>query len=340
MRSIILFSLLLTLVAFSGCISTPEESSKGEKSMKIIDMAGREIIIPSKVERVVVLNSETMSLMKALKVEAKVVGASAWAFKNPLIPKIYKMDEIQNVGTASKPNVEAIISLKPDLVITYYCGKSEQYAYETPAEDVKKLEEAGIPVIGICVAVTRKADIEEYDQHIRLIGKIFGKENEAEKLVSYLGELRSNLSKMLEKVDRKVKVVYSWSEQNRISGNSTITHTIIELAGGINIGRNISQPYATVNPEFIVESDPDVWIIWRSAKYGPDDIIGNPAYSKIKAVKERRVYKEPEILFSSWEPIIAHLSIYWHAKKYYPDLPFDFEEIQKDVFKKFYGVIT
>ncbi len=337
MRSIILFSLLLALVAFSGCISTPKEFSKEEKNRTIIDMAGREVIIPSKVERVVVLNSETMSLMKALKVETKVVGASAWAFQNPLIPKIYRMDEIQNVGTGSKPNVEAIISLKPDLVITYYC--SGQYGYETRSEDVKKLEEAGIPVIGICIAVIRGADIEEYNQHIRLIGKIFGKEDEAEKLVSYLGELRSNLSKMLEKVDRKVKVVYSWSEQNRIAGNSTITHTIIELAGGINIGRNISEPYSTVNPEFIVESDPDVWIIWRAAKYGPEDIIGNPAYSKIKAVKEKRVYKESTILFSSWEPIIAHLFIYWHAKKYYPDLPFDFEEIQKDVFKKFYGVI-
>lgn len=327
--------LLLIATAISNCLSV-----QVVKERKILDMAGREISIPYEVEKVVVLNSETMSLMRALGVNAKILGATHHAFENPIIPKIYNMSEIIDVGPGGKPNVEAIISLKPDLVFAYYCGEKTRHGYEIPVEDLKRLESAGLPVVGICIAVTRPADVEEYNKHIRLIGEIFGREKEAEELISHLKEIRERLYYLINTIpeEKRVKVVYSYSEQNRIAGNSTITHTIIEIAGGINIGKNISQPYATVNPEFIVESNPDVWIIWRSARYGENEILSSHVFSKVEAVKGGRVYKEPRVFFSTWEPIIAHMLIFWHAKNYYPELPIDYEAIADQIFEKYYGL--
>jgi iron complex transport system substrate-binding protein len=311
-----------------------------EKERKIVDMAGREISIPLEVKRVVVLSSEAMSLMRALKVDVGIAGATHYAFENPLITKIYDMHNVTNVGPGSKPNVEAIISLNPDLVIAYYCGESTRYGYEIPVEDVKKLESAGIPVVGICMAVTKAADFEDYNRQIRMIGEIFGKEREAEELIQHLEDIRNEISRLVGEIpfEKRVRVVYTWSEQNRIAGNSTITHAIIEMAGGINIGRNISRPYATVNQEFIVDSNPDVWIIWRNARYGKDDLLSNLAFSNVEAVKKGRIYKELEILFSSWEPIIAHMLVLWHAKTYYPDLQVDYEGFANELFEIYYGI--
>ena len=335
MKRMSVFLLLLFVLPYCSCVSFHEE-----KERKIVDMAGREISIPLKVNRVVVLNSEAMSLMKALKVDAEIVGATDYAFLNPVIPKLYDMNKIPNLGPGNRPNIEAIISLKPDLVIAYYCGESTRYGYEIPVEDLKRLESAGIPVVGICIAVTKAADFEDYNRQIRLMGDTFGKEREAEELIYHLEEIREEISRLIGEIpiEKRVKVVYTWSEQNRIAGNSTITHAIIEMAGGINIGRHISQPYATVSHEFIVDSNPDVWIILRTARYGKDDLLSNPAFSNVEAVKEGRIYKEPEILFSSWEPIIAHLLILWHTKTYYPDLPVDYEGIANELFELYYGI--
>ncbi len=333
MKKIALILLIATLLC--GCTKL-----QMAKERKIVDMAGREISIPLEVNRVVVLCSEAMSLMRALKVDVEIAGATHYAFQNPLITEIYDMGNVTNVGPGSRPNVESIISLSPDLVIAYYCGESTRYGYEIPVEDLKRLESAGIPVVGICVAVTKAADFEDYNRQIRLIGELFGKEREAEELIYHLEEIREEISRSIGEIpfEKRVKVVYTWSEQNRIAGNSTITHAIIEMAGGINIGRHISQPYATVSHEFIVDSNPDVWVIWRSARYGKDDLLSNPAFSSIEAVKKGRIYKEPEILFSSWEPIIAHLMILWHAKNYYPDMPVDYEGIANELFELYYGI--
>ena len=61
--------------------------------------------------------------------------------------------------------------------------------------------------------------------------------------------------------------------------------------------------------------------IWGNAGYGAQDIIDNPQWRFIKAVREKRVYKLPE--WTTWSPRLALVAL-WMAQKAYPE---DFEDI-------------
>lgn len=325
--------LALVLICCYFAVQTPLASKK----VKVVtDMAGRQIEIGN-LDRIVCLNSECLELLYLLGESKKVVGAGTWARQDPLLPKLYNFSEIPDVGTASRPNVEAIVALKPDLVITYYTGKT-QYGYETPKEVVEKLESAGIPVFGMVLAVTKPADWEQYYEMVESFGRLLGKEDKAKDINGYLKRVLSDFRENVSRVKaERVKVLYTWSEINAIAGNSSMVSATIELAGGINVGREIEQPYPRVNPEFIVDKNPDVWIIWhsKSRKYNVSDILNDPRFSSVNAVKNKRVFEEPEF-GSNWHPVRAHLYLLWHGKVYY-GIP-DFDLKAREISMRFYGV--
>lgn len=320
--------LLLIPLFLALCVQHEAESPKVKT---VTDMAGRTLNVSS-VERIVSLNSEALEITYLLGEGKKVVGAGTWSRQDVLLPKLYNFSEIEDVGTASRPNVERIIALKPDIVFTYYCGRG--HGYETPKEIVEKLESAGIPVFGICIAVIRQAEWAQYYEMIEMIGNVLGKEREAKDLSGYLRKLKDEFEANASKVEKK-RVVYTWSEPNRIAGNSTITHVTIELAGGLNIGGELAEPYATVSPEFIVEKNPEIWLIWHLAKYNASDIIKDPRFRDVDAVKNGRVYKEPDF-GSNWNPVRAHLYLLWHGKIFH-GIP-DFDLKAEEICRKFYGV--
>jgi len=113
----------------------------------------------------------------------KVVGVGSWSKIDPILSKVFNFSRVVDVGTASKPNVEAIISLKPDLVITYYSGGTKTYGYDTPKEIVEKIESAGIPVFGINIAVTKPADWGQYYEMVEKFGKLLKKEERAKEII-------------------------------------------------------------------------------------------------------------------------------------------------------------
>lgn len=299
-------------------------------------MAGREIVIKKgRLERVVTLNAEGFEMLYIFGEADKVVGVGTWVKWDVILSKIFDFSNLPDVGTASRPNVEAIIALQPDLVITYYCGPETQYGYETPTEIVEKLESVGIPVFGICIAVIRPADWEQYYEMIEKFGRLLGKEERARDIIAYLRTVLEEFREKVSRVERRVRVVYSWNEVNRIAGNLTITHVFIELAGGENIGKDIREPYPTVSPEFIVERNPEVWIIWRVARYDVSDVLNDERFRDVDAVKNGRVYKEPN-LGSTWHPVRAHLYLLWHGKVYH-GIP-DFDRRANEICEYFYGI--
>lgn len=327
MKKVLILS-VLAFVFLSYCVQQVQE-----KKTKITDMAGREISI-EKLERIVALNSESLEMLYLLGESGKVVGVGSWSKQDPILSKVFNFSGVFDVGTASRPNVEAIISLNPDLVITYYCGGT-QYGYETPKEIVEKLESAGIPVFGICIAVVKPADWGQYYEMIEKLGKLLKEEERAKKIEMKLRSIFDEFQKNVSRVERKVRVVYSWNEMNRIAGNSTIMNVLIEIARGENIGKDVPEPYATVNPEFIVERNPEIWIIWKAAKYNSSDVLKDQRFKDVNAIKNGKVFKEPD-LGSNWHPVRAHLYLLWHGKIYY-GIP-DFDLKAKEICKYFYGI--
>ncbi|MCS7280001.1 MAG: ABC transporter substrate-binding protein, partial [Thermodesulfobacteriaceae bacterium] len=122
-----------------------------------------------------------------------------------------------------------------------------------------------------------------------------------------------------------------------VAGNYWGEQDIRRLAGGIPTPDDIKQFFSILPLEKIISLNPDVILISHLATYSEEDILNNPQWKNISAVKHKRVYKNPYQIGGIYTPRVV-LLLAWTAKKIYPELNIDWVNISDDFFKKFYGI--
>lgn len=298
----------------------------------VVDTEGRKVKIPYKVKRVIVLTGTSIETIYIIGSLNKVVGLSKNIADSPFISKLIKdLKKIPVVAQDLKNvDVEKIAALKPDLLI----GIGPEHPFGMSSELVKKIESLGIPVV-----LLNLDSLRENYYSIELIGKIFNKEDEAKELINYMKKVEKEITTKVSKIPyhKRVKVLMLSQKPNMVLGGYWGKEDIIVLAGGINVASEIKNFVAEVPLEKIVKWNPEIITIVGSAPYEPEDIINNPQWRNIKAVKEGKVYKYPLQITGLFTPRVT-LLLAWHASKFYPELNIDWQRYADEFFKKFYGV--
>jgi iron complex transport system substrate-binding protein len=294
-----------------------------------------EVSVPAK--RLVVLNSDAAEVICALGAGDMIVGIGQHVAENGMA-ELFGLEKCATVGSPSAPSMERIIELQPDLVISYEMWLTED-AFEA------KLTPMGIQVARIpCYKMDTLAD------DIRLLGKITGKEKEAE---AYIANFQKHLDEIVKRLkDRKDKVrVYAegYGDYNAVSKGSG-GEGMIRRAYVDNITSEQPVAYPTVSPEWVVDMNPDVIIKASSSSriktgYGTSDmkaiseyregIMKRPAWDHINAVKNNRVFVlSNEIWVGPRSPI----GILYIAKWCYPEIfrDLDPEKIHREWLMKWH----
>ena len=318
----------------------------------IVDQLGRSVEIPQKPQRVVCLMHHALDITLELQAGDRLVGVlKDWEkLLFPAIKDIYPpLAKLPTPGTLTEVNMEELLKLNPDLVIvTHYF----------PADAMKKIEKAGIPVVAISLYV---ADFEQASrlnpklknpdkaytvgmkQGVTLLGEIYGKEEMAKKLNDFVQTKRYLVGDKLSKIDDSKKITcYMANPDLQTYGSGKYVGVIMDKAGGINVARDISG-YKAVNMEQIIAWNPQVIFIQdRYAQKVYPEITKSPLWAGISAVKNKKVYITPEYVKPWGHPCPESMALgeLWMAKKLYPNL---FKEIDmnKEVqgfYRTFYGV--
>lgn len=274
MRFFVIFIILTILLL--GCSEKPEIEEN--RAFKIVDMSGREVEFIESPKKAVFLAGE--SWIYALGIKEKVVAVSDNAKLNPIILKIDpKISEFQTVGDMNRINEEAIISLNPDVIVVW----DEPPGYK---ENAKKLERLGIPIVRI-------GYINEYPEDIckqaKLLGKIFNAEKRAEEICNSIEKRWKEISS---KREERVEVIYSFTSPTYIACYNNYALFIEAVGGKIVHPKECNSTWIHVSKEWIVEENPQIWIISYFAKYDENAILRDPAFSDVEAVKRNAVYKE------------------------------------------------
>jgi len=323
MKKIILF-LLILIILLAGCVE------QKEAKLKIVDQAGREVEIPAKVERIVSLWPEATRVLFALGVEDKIVGLDSYSKTCPILTRAFP--EIKNITDVGSPlrgtlSVEKLAQLKPDII----------FMRTDDPELADKLQESlGVPVV--CVRMHPPPERKVSFDMITIIGKCVGKEKRAEEIKNYLerklSEITSVTSKILDSERPKVYQAFAFDLLKTIG-----YFDVIELAGGKNIAESGSkEAWYTVSFEDLLRWNPDIIILHGFGRFMPEDVLNDPNWQQIKAVKEGKVYRLT-LGWAGWDPAGFVINVMQNAKVFHPDkFNFSVEKEANEIFKFVYGV--
>lgn len=350
MRKKIKIMAVILLMLFSvfylvGCGQKQEKAadSLGKQSQKTVrDQNGREIVVPDKVDRVIMtalplpsvysLTGEPVDKIVGMHPGAK--GAIANSIMGKMHPELLKVDTSFVEGTDL--NIEQLLKLKPDLV--FYWGSYQNQH--------KQLEKAGIPAIGVKTQGAGDA-LYTLETWLEIMGKVFGRDTEIKEVVTYgqdvLKEIEAKTEDMPAEERVKSVVLFRHSDKEiTVPGAGHYGQFWIEATGGYNVANKINVT-DNVNMEEIYKWNPDIIFITTFTETMPEDLYANRIkgqdWSKVAAVKNKRVYKIPVGVYRWYPPSgDAPLMLKWMAQHQYPEIfTYDMKKEVKDYYQRFYN---
>lgn len=292
----ILVASLLILTLFAGCAST------AASSMKITDIQGNALDIPANPQRIISLSPSTTELIFALGAQDKLVGVDKYS----TYPEAAKSKT--QVGDYSTPDIEKIISLKPDLVLA---GEKLQTA------TISKLKELGIATMAV-----EARHYEDIPKTFELVGIATGKNAEAKALIDKLKAKEDEIkSKVAGQKTPTVYFVLSFGAGmgNWTSGPGSFVNSMITIAGGDCVTNHVdpNAPWMDYNLEKLVSQNPEIILLDQFAGE-PDKLKQEEGYKSLDAVKNGKVYVTNNELAWPGPRIIDGLDTL--AKILHPDL--------------------
>ena len=303
------------------------------------------VTIPMPVESIVVLNLACAESVRGIKARDMVVGVGSSLVEGSNRDFFPEMIDLPTVGKWSEPDIEAIISLNPDIVIA-------DLRTPDPEKLEDKLEGTGITVVRMGFTYPDYSSSE-----IMALGYILDRKDDARELNSFAGKYSDLIEERLSSIaeserPRVYPIYYTSADLWKTGSNGSIVDMLCGLAGGENIAHDLTGGtggmYPTVDPEWVVGENPQIIFTWSSpGGYSPANdtamrelwtkIVQAPGLSRVDAAKDERVHLMTTEITSRprWFVGLSYLAKWFYPEKF-PDL--DPEAIHKEYLERFQGL--
>jgi iron complex transport system substrate-binding protein len=226
------------------------------------------------VKRIVSLAPSVTEILFALGVGDRVVGVSTYCDYPPPAAKI------DRIGTFLSPNVELILSKRPDLVIGVPSPGNRK--------SVEMLED-----MGFLVVIVEPERVKAILSAIRTIAAAVGVADGGAQLVGSIERRIQSVTARLQGVSRP-KVLMVVGRRPLIAvGRGTYQDDLIELAHGTNVAAQTGERWPNLGIEFVLEQAPDVII---DAGMGSEEVDRETgaafwqSFPSLPAVRDNRIY--------------------------------------------------
>jgi iron complex transport system substrate-binding protein len=261
-----------------------------EKEMTVVDSADRIVTVKKPIERIVVTILQTLELMRTVKLEPdRVVGVESRVQSPGYKIFLSEYQDKPTVGSVWRPDVEAILSLHPDVVFLH--ASSGMMGGLEAVHDV--LESAGITVFRAHGGVWEGDPGEEAIK----FGYIFDKQDEAEQFIDWYRAIMNSIKETVEEIPEEDKPkVYFESGKWKATDESRAQ---VGRAGG----KNIFGDGGTIEVEAVMDRNPDIIDIRESSggydmdagdtaklQETRDELMSRPELQNVNAVEDKRVY--------------------------------------------------
>lgn len=274
---------------------------------KVTDMAGREVVLPARIERVVtlgslpVLNSFVFTMGEARTIVNGLADFAQphWKYQNVFAPQLAGQPTMQLPNR--EPQVEAILQAQPDVVLTLH------------REAVDRLAALGLRVIYLSWR-----EPEDVKACMTLMGQVFGKPDVAMAYQRWfegtLATIRAGLEGLTD--SQRPRVLYL--QPDTLTQPRLIAEWWIPAAGGISVtndGRRTES--RSFSLEQVLAWDPDVMIL--TTPQAVRLVRSERAFAGLRAVRSGRLHVAP-VGAHTWSNRTAEqpLTLMWAARTFHP----------------------
>lgn len=176
---------------------------------------------------------------------------------------------LPQVGGGIDPNVEAIVALRPDVVLLARSSRVTQ-----------RLEALGIKVLTL--EPKSHADMKRvFDQLGQLLGT-----DDAQRVWRAVDASVSAAAQSLPASVKRARVYFEVNSAPYAAGESSFIGETLTRLGARNIVPAALGPFPQLNPEYVVRADPDVIMVSERSAQGLEQ---RPGWAGIRAVREGRI---------------------------------------------------
>ena len=353
----------MLIAACGGPSETKKDTAQNNKPIEITDVTGRTVTLKKPAERVVLqwsgaggpfftisalMGKDTPKVIAGMDTSLQDYRADMWKHFTTEMPELAKIPVVGTVGDKTF-NAEQVVALNPDVIFIPVDLKDQ---YESDAK--AKMDAAGIQTIYIDYHAEK---LESHQKSIEAIGKALGKEERAAEINKFYTERVTRVLDRVSKINKPKPTVYLEVGMNGPEefGNSFSSNyswgALATMAGADVITKDVIKKTSPINPEFILEKNPDIIMIMGS--YWPKKptsmrlgfeateassqellkafTIERQGWSELKAVENKQVYSAhhglPREVFDA--AVFEYL-----AKTFYPE---EFADVDPEAtLKEFY----
>jgi iron complex transport system substrate-binding protein len=176
---------------------------------------------------------------------------------------------LPKVGGGLDPNIEAIIALKPDVVLL---------ATSSPAS--ARLESLGIKVVAL-----EPKSYADARRVLEIIGKLLDV-TDAQLLWRVMDAGVSAAAQSIPERARNARVYFEVNSAPYAAGESSFIGEMLTRLGARNIVPAALGPFPKINPEFVVRANPDVIMVGDATFAG---MAQRPGWAGMPAIKAKRI---------------------------------------------------
>ncbi|HEY0297073.1 MAG TPA: helical backbone metal receptor [Bordetella sp.] len=231
-------------------------------ALEITDDRGVAVVLDGPPQRIVSLLPSLSETVCGLGQCRRLVGVDRYSS----YPDALK--QLPQVGSGMEPNIEAIVALKPDVVLMAVASRVSA-----------RLESLGLKVVALDTETY--ADVQRVTQ---TVGALLGVDD-APRVWQAIELGVADAARSLPPQVRGLRV---YDEVGRLyaAGESSFIGETLKRLGVQNIVPASLGPFPKLNPEYVVKADPDLIIVSRN---DAPDMMQRPGWSGIRAVREHRI---------------------------------------------------
>ena len=299
-----------------------------ENELTLVDSADRTVTVKKPIERITAFSTTYAEALRIVDAKENVVGVSSAITKDEIF--FPELSKLPSFGGMWSPDIEALIALEPDVVLT-------SKKWPSPAKLEDKLE--GTDIIVIRMEFT---DPEVLAKEMNKLGYMLNKNEEAGDFIEfyqgYLNTIKDRIEVFSE--EDKQRVYLEYSKEYQAASEGSVLHQLCTMAGGINIANDLGGSYPEIDAEWLLLENPDIMIKWCPRDYlkaKRDELIGRSVLANLSAVKDDEVYA---IAYEITTRPAGFVGVAYMAKWFYPEqfTVLDPKAIYQEYLTEFQGV--